>query len=236
MRFIRWSLLAFVFLAGAGQAGTNSWSPLGPYGGRVTNLVIDPTNAAITYASTSYTLFKSTDAGVTWQELTQDFGRFPIADLEFDPAHPGQLYVVGLGGGVFRTSDGGATFTRVTPVPVDAATVDGPWDVAISQDGNTIYYSTISGQFFRSTDGGATFTARTTMPSANQRMALDPANSARHLRGDGPEAAEVERRRRLLGGATVAGDQRLRDQHRAHERHAEHAVAQHVQRHLQHAE
>jgi len=177
MRSIRWGAFALLAFAYVAQAGINGWSPRGPFGGIVTDVVFDPANPAIAYASAQYALYKSTDSGTTWTELTQDFGRFPIVDVTFDPANPARLYVASLGGGVFRSMDGGVSFTRISAVPTDA-NVDGPGALGISADGNTLYYPTISGRFFRSTDGGANFSERQATPSIVSKVVVDPNNSA----------------------------------------------------------
>src|SRR6185312_2154222 len=177
MRSIRWGVFALLAFAYEAQAAINGWSPRGPFGGIVTDVVFDPANPAIAYASAQYALYKSTDSGTTWTELTQDFGRFPIVDVTFDPANPARLYVASLGGGVFRSMDGGVSFTRISAVPTDA-NVDGPGALGISADGNTLYYPTISGRFFRSTDGGANFSERHATPSIVSKVVVDPNNSA----------------------------------------------------------
>jgi photosystem II stability/assembly factor-like uncharacterized protein len=63
-------------------------------------------------------LFKSTDAGRTWNQLTsglptEGLGRMGIA---ISAANPKRIYVVADAkeGGLFRSEDGGATFTRVS--------------------------------------------------------------------------------------------------------------------------
>jgi len=186
MRFTWWSVLALTACACVAQAGINSWSPRGPFGGIVTSVVINPANPSVAYAAARYALYKSTDSGVTWTELTQDFGRYPIVDVALDPANPAKLYVASLGGGVFRSTDEGASFTRLSAVPTDA-NVDGPSGFGISADGNTLYYPTISGRFFRSTDGGASFSERQATPSQVSQLSIDPTNSAIVYAAFGPE-------------------------------------------------
>jgi photosystem II stability/assembly factor-like uncharacterized protein len=186
MRSIRWGVFALVAFACVAQAGINNWSARGPFGGTVTDLIIDPVNPAIAYASARYALYKSADGGSTWTELTQDFGRTSIGNLALDPANPGRLYVVSSGGGVFRSTDGGTSFTRISAAPTDA-NVDGPVGFGISADGNTLYYPTLSGRFFRSTDGGATFSERQPTPSTVEKLVVDPDNSAIIYAAFGPK-------------------------------------------------
>jgi len=186
MRSVRWGIFALMAFACVAQAGINSWSPRGPFGGIVTDLVIDPVNPTIAYASARYALYKSTDGGTTWSELTQDFGRTAISNVALDPANPAKLYVASSGGGVFRSTDGGASFTRISAAPTDP-NVDGPVGFGISADGNTLYYSTGSGRFFRSTDGGATFSERQPTPSSVGKLVIDPDNSAIVYAAFGPK-------------------------------------------------
>jgi photosystem II stability/assembly factor-like uncharacterized protein len=175
MRWIRLGIL-FLTAASAAHAGVNSWSPIGPYGGLVTGIAIDPSNPATAYASSTSALYKSTDSGITWSLLPKNFGTYPLRDVQIDPAHPTRLYVVAIGSGLFRSTDGGATFTRLSAAPTDANT-DGPTTLALSTDGNTLYYSTIGNLFFRSTDSGTTFTQVHDTPATAHQLVVDPNDS-----------------------------------------------------------
>jgi len=99
-----------------------------------------PTDPDIVYVAASghpwgYTgdrgLFKTTDSGATWTKLTQGLpndGKTGAIDLVMDPANPDILYVSfwqrlrqpwrfdsgGPNGGIFKTTDGGATWTKLT--------------------------------------------------------------------------------------------------------------------------
>lgn len=69
--------------------------------------------ASTLYAGTNdgRALFKSTDAPTSWRAL--NFGFFlEILSLAIDPQDSGTLYVGGLGG-IFKTTDGGASWTEV---------------------------------------------------------------------------------------------------------------------------
>jgi photosystem II stability/assembly factor-like uncharacterized protein len=99
-----------------------------------------PTDPNIVYVAASghpwgYTgdrgLFKTTDGGKTWAKLTQGLpndGKTGAIDLVMDPANPDVLYVSfwqrlrqpwrfdsgGPNGGIFKTTDGGTTWTKLT--------------------------------------------------------------------------------------------------------------------------
>ena len=66
-------LLALPVLAGTPLgtlwAGINEWTSVGPEGGQIRALSIDPHNPATTYAATDYGgAFKSVNRGVSWMK------------------------------------------------------------------------------------------------------------------------------------------------------------------------
>jgi photosystem II stability/assembly factor-like uncharacterized protein len=132
-------------------------------------------------------IYKSTDAGRTWQHLGLDDAR-QIAAIVVDPNDPNRLFVAALGHpyganterGVFRSTDGGRTFEKVlfrddntgavdlAFDPSNAQTVyavlwaarQGPWEY------NNAYTAATSG-LFKSVDGGSTWQQLTGgLPSA----------------------------------------------------------------------
>lgn len=76
------------------HAGTNRWTSIGPNGGPVTAVLIDPANPAVVYAGTYLAgVFKSIDGGGTWQPANRGLHDFSVSGLAADPHHPGTLYV-----------------------------------------------------------------------------------------------------------------------------------------------
>jgi len=122
-------------------------------------------------------LYKSADAGRTWQHLGLRDAR-QIAAVIVDPANPNRLFIAALGHpygpnaerGVFRSLDGGRTFEKVLYKDENTGAIDlafdpsnaqtiyaamwaarqGPWEY------NNAYTGTTSG-LFKSTDGGTTW-------------------------------------------------------------------------------
>ncbi len=99
--------------------------------GSIGALAVSPSDPQIVYAGSGEGLqrpdlavgdgiYKSTDGGATWAILGLRDGQ-QIASMALDPANPNRLFVAVLGHpygpnderGVYRTLDGGATFTRV---------------------------------------------------------------------------------------------------------------------------
>jgi photosystem II stability/assembly factor-like uncharacterized protein len=127
-------------------------------------------------------IYKSTDGGAHWTHLGLRDGQ-QIASIVVDPHDPNRLFVAVLGHpygpnperGIYRSTDGGATFARVLGSNADA----GGFDVALDPADPTIVYASLwaarqspwetSGGdsferpdagtgLYRSTDGGTTWT------------------------------------------------------------------------------
>ncbi len=97
------------------------WRSIGPaaMGGRISGIEGVPGNPRILYAATgSGGLFKTTNAGTTWQAIFERPGRISIGDIAIDTKNPDHIWVgtgeanlrnsVSVGGGVYYSADGGA--------------------------------------------------------------------------------------------------------------------------------
>jgi photosystem II stability/assembly factor-like uncharacterized protein len=122
-------------------------------------------------------IYKSTDAGKTWQHLGLREAR-QIGAIVVDPRDPNRLFVAALGHpyganderGVFRSTDGGQTFQRVLFKDENTGAIDLVFDPSNAQ---TIYavlwaarqapweygnaYTGPTSGLFKSTDGGSTW-------------------------------------------------------------------------------
>jgi len=122
-------------------------------------------------------IYKSTDAGKTWQHLGLRDGQ-QIPAMAIDPHDPNRLFAAVLGHpfganeqrGIFRSTDGGKTWERVlyknentggSDIEMDPSNPDvlyaclwesreGPWE-----DNNS--YNGVNGGLYKSTDGGSTW-------------------------------------------------------------------------------
>ncbi len=143
------------------------------------DLAMDANNPRVVYASLWQTrrppwnvypasngpgsgLYKSTDGGATWQQLTsgiptEGLGRI---GLSVSRADSNRVYAVvdAKDGGIFRSDDAGASWKKVSN---EARTWGRGWYFgqieADPKDPNTVYVMNTS--TYRSRDGGATFTA-----------------------------------------------------------------------------
>ncbi|MDX2030839.1 MAG: hypothetical protein SF339_09240 [Blastocatellia bacterium] len=155
-------------LHGAETEAADAWTPLGPgnIGGRTRALVIHPTNPQILYAAgVAGGVWKTTNGGASWTPLTDLMANLAVCALAMDPKNPEVLYAgtgEGFynfdsvrGAGIFRTTDGGATWARLAATSgEDFHYVN---DLAISAtDSRRLYAATRTG-VWRSLDGGATW-------------------------------------------------------------------------------
>ena len=117
-------------------------------------VVIDPSETATVYMAGPFGISKSTDAGLTWLEA--DLGirdAFPLC-LALDALAPKTLYA-GTGnaafGAVFRSSDGGASWSSLAGMPPPV------YSLAVDPDDSRLIYAANDNGVYRSTDAGATW-------------------------------------------------------------------------------
>jgi photosystem II stability/assembly factor-like uncharacterized protein len=157
------------------------------------DLAMDPTNPRILYATfwrfrrTPYgfesggegsSLWKSTDGGDTWVELTSNPGmpKPPIGKIGITvSANPERLYAIveAHEGGVFRSDDGGKTWQRLNS---DRNLLQRAWYyshiVADPKDPDIVYVLNVG--FWKSKDGGRTFTRILTPHGDHHDLWIDP--------------------------------------------------------------
>ena len=97
--------------------GGITWRSAGLGRRPVTAIAVDPNDSAIVYASTDAGLFKSTDAGTSWQRLRGAPDGVGVQALAIDPKYEGTVYA-GTDRGVFWSADGGDSWRRFTHLPL----------------------------------------------------------------------------------------------------------------------
>jgi len=132
-------------------AGVDEWTRLGPQGGHIQAISMDPHNPGTLYAETNIAPFKTSDAGGTWVK-----SNLPNQPLVFDPQDPNTIYTFSQTAGVSKSTDGGKSWNAANsglppsgyyPPQVLALVID-PVNSA------ALYAGTWQG-IFKSTDGGA---------------------------------------------------------------------------------
>src|ERR1051326_4312609 len=115
--------LIAILASGMALADANEWSVVGPEGGAILSLVIDPQDLATFYAATGVGVFKTRDGGATWSNA----GSIGFGSLVIDPRNSSTLYGLELQdeGSVttrlFKSTDGGATWYEIFWLPPSAS-------------------------------------------------------------------------------------------------------------------
>ena len=105
-------LIGLLLLVSAGRPGIVSaapdswiWTSIGPEGGIIDALAIDPATPTTLYAGTWGGVFKSTNGGTNWSAVNTGLTNTYVRALAIDPATPATLYAGTEGGGVFKTKE-----------------------------------------------------------------------------------------------------------------------------------
>jgi len=81
----------------------------------ISSLVLDPTNPQILYAAGRAGIHKSLDGGTQWQAMNKRLDRLNVRTTVMNPLDPLILYAGTNGSGLYRSIDGGESWT---PVPL----------------------------------------------------------------------------------------------------------------------
>jgi photosystem II stability/assembly factor-like uncharacterized protein len=151
----------------SGGSWTKIYNSYPGYNGAARSIVIDPGNTNIVYASKAragqggYThsnprgIFKSVDAGATWNEFNTGLTNLDVRTLIIDPSNTNILYAGTVGSGVFKTVNGAASWSAsnsgLTNLDVRILALD-------VNNTDVIYAGTNGGGIFKSIDSGSTWT------------------------------------------------------------------------------
>ena len=171
------------------------WTDLGPSFnlGRVIDIAFHPQNSNVIYiASPGGGAYKTIDGGGTWSWL----GGLPyqaVNSIAIDPLNPDVVYFgtghySGSGSdllsmGVYKTADGGNSFSLLTTTVPTTSNTDWLRITRIATHptiGNLVFAGTFAG-FFRSTNGGTSWSKVSTL--ATYDIAIDPNDPSKMLRG-----------------------------------------------------
>ena len=139
------------------QGAANTWTLMANVGSQIRSLVLNPafSTEPVLYASTFVRIYKSVDAGSSWQPT----GPPGISMLAISPNYQtdGSLFA-GTPSGVFVTRDKGASWTELTAPPLSTTTYVEAIGVSPGSGTNqTVLVSVLGKGLFRSTDAGNTF-------------------------------------------------------------------------------
>ncbi len=150
------------------------WREIGPavVGGRISDLAVDESDTRVIYVGTATAgVWKSTNHGTTWTALFTDESTASIGDVTLAPSNPNVVWVgtgepqnrqsSPWGDGVFKSMDGGRTWTNVglqetrhiSRILVHPRNPDIAYVAAV---GN-LWRSSPERGVYKTTDGGATW-------------------------------------------------------------------------------
>lgn len=156
------------------QQQPGEWTPLGPgnIGGRTRAMLIHPQTPDVMYAAgVSGGVWKTTNAGQSWNSLSDLLPNLIVTALAFDPKNPEVIYAgtgeffgtagavgsVGTrGAGIFSTIDGGANWTQLSDTASNPSFYFVNDLVVSPNDSQRIYAGTTNG-VWRSLNGGTTW-------------------------------------------------------------------------------
>src|SRR5437762_4415465 len=92
--------------------------------GRIADIAVDPRNQSVWYVATAAGgLWKTTNRGLTWRPIFDQYGSYSLGCVTIDPANSNVVWLgtgenqsqraIGWGDGVYKSVDAGATWTNV---------------------------------------------------------------------------------------------------------------------------
>ncbi|MFK7800071.1 MAG: glycosyl hydrolase [Anaerolineae bacterium] len=188
-------------------------------GGRIIDIAVDPTNKSRWFvAAGSGGVWKTENAGITWDDVFKDQKSYSIGCVAIDPSNPSNIWVgtgenvsgrhVGWGDGVYKSRDGGKSWKWVgleKSEHIGKILID-------PRNGDTVYVASegplwsAGGErgVYKTEDGGETWEDVLTIDNDTgvTDLAFDPSNP------DVIIAAAYQRRRHiwaLMGGGPSSG-------------------------------
>ena len=161
----------------------------------ISKIRIHPTNPDIVFAavfgkysvpSAERGVYKSTDGGTSWRKVLGRDDRTGAVDIAIDRANPNVMYAAmweayrkeyqmssgGPGSGLFKSTDGGETWTEITRNPGMPSGLVGRIGVAVTAANSNRVYALVeneNGGLFKSDDAGATWSLVNSDRNVRQR-------------------------------------------------------------------
>lgn len=167
---------------------TLNWIERGPgnVGGRTRGIIVDPDDATKNtwyVCSVSGGVWKTTDAGTTWRNLTDEIPNLATVTIAQAKSNPNVMYVgtgegyfnadAVMGDGIFKSTDRGETWTQLASTTTNSNFRYVNRVVVDPQNANIVLAATNAG-IFKSIDGGNTWVKKYTAASTVQQIVANP--------------------------------------------------------------
>jgi len=143
--------------------GFKGFSSIGPDGGTVTAIAIDPSESNVIYAGTwGNGIYKSMNGGLSWVQQSEGFRAGFVFDLAIDPENQQHLLASAYRFGAYESFDGGATWAPTLGMPEETVV----YALTFHPENSDIVYAAVRtktlytpsphypGGVYKSTDGG----------------------------------------------------------------------------------
>ena len=170
-----------------GGPSAGVWQPISDLPRHINALVVDPNDPQVLYAGAGFSgagsgVYKSEDAGLTWQKASSGLPSEDVRALAFSRTDPATLYAaVGRRGDLFASTDGAQSWTRLGNYELSG--FQARLAVAPS-DANVLFVTEDVRGLYRSLDGGYTWLSlKGGLPKDEndtvnvQSLAIDPADA-----------------------------------------------------------
>jgi photosystem II stability/assembly factor-like uncharacterized protein len=166
--------VTFCLTALTAIAGVNELTSLGPEGGEIIDVEFHRTQPGVVYMAAPPGVFRSTDAGESWQLIRANFLNSDLVyDIAVDPADSQRVYLA-AGEGIFISHDGGSTFFRAILPSREGLLIR----IKCGADG--VVYAPDGAHMYRSQDHGQTWQRPGSYPHAHDfthALAVHPTDS-----------------------------------------------------------
>ena len=174
-----------------------SWATISHAMGDLRALAVRPDAPSTLYAAANVGIFRSTNSGATWTQLSNGIPSGVGTEVLLDPSAPTTVYAAlgrifgDSGNGIYKSTDGGTTFTKLASgLPTTSV---GRISLALAPSQTSTLYAAIQSTAdynllgaYKSIDGGATWSTLSATPGFcssqcwyDLEVAVDPANPDR---------------------------------------------------------
>jgi photosystem II stability/assembly factor-like uncharacterized protein len=146
------------------QSNGSTQEGLGAVSGRISDYAYDPSTSSLYAAASNGGIWKTTDMGKSWTSVGDGLPTQVVSAVAWSPAQGGTLLVLtgddafgfdSLAGlGVYRSTDGGATWQHGAGVPSGA----NGFRIAVDPADPSVAYAATGAGLYRTDDDGATWT------------------------------------------------------------------------------